>query len=78
MKTEYLLDNGKYTIVYEDDYPKEVLRYGSTWINCLDNAHVRMAVEIDRLSSELERAIDVIESSGVDYDEVMEQFKEGE
>lgn len=77
MQTEYSLDNDKYTIIYNDGYPSKVLRYGTPWINDLDNAHVQMALEIIKLAEELERAIDVIEASGVDYDEVMESFYGG-
>ena len=79
METTLSLEGGKYTVVYnEDGYPKEVLRYDLPWItkNEIDNAHIALAVALGNAIEELDIAINIIEDSGVDFEEVKQAYLE--
>ena len=82
METTLSLDDGKYTVVYnEDEYPKEILRFGQPWIthDNMDNGHTQLALALLKVTDELGIAIDIItDSGGVDYEEVKQAYLEGE
>lgn len=79
METILSLEDGKYTVVYnEDGYPKEILRFGEPWIthDKMDNGHNQLAVALLQTIEELNIAINIIEDSGVDYEEVKQAYLE--
>jgi len=79
METTLSLDDGKYTVVYnEDEYPKEILRFGQPWVthDNMDNGHIQLAVALLQTSEELDIAIEIIEDSGVDFEEVKQAYLE--
>ena len=79
METILDLEDGKYTVVYNSDgYPKEILRFGEPWIthNKMDNGHNQLAVALMRIIEERDIAIEIIEDSGVDFEEVKQSYLE--
>lgn len=55
MYKEISLDNGKYTVVYDETgtYPEKVLRYDEEWFNAAgDNVIFWLCAEIEKLKQE--------------------------
>jgi hypothetical protein len=82
METTLSLEGVKYTVVYnEDEYPKEMLRFGEPWITQdeMDNGHNQLALALLKVTDELGIAVDIItDSGGVDFEEVKQAYLEGE
>lgn len=76
-KQEITLENGKYTHVFDNTTGKQtILRYGEPWRDETGDGFIlAMAQEIEDLRNELDCAIEVIEQSGVDYDEAVDHLK---
>lgn len=74
---EITLENGKYTHVFDNTTGKQtILRHGEPWRDETgDGFTLAMAQEIEDLRKELDCAIEVIEQSGVDYEEAIEHLK---
>ncbi len=73
------LYNGKYTYIFQNGVQK-ALRYGEPWREddlVGDNLVFALACEVNNLQEELDKAIEVIEDSGVEYSEALEA-KRGE
>ena len=71
------LDHDKYEWVLADNYTSEIYRHGELWKNTTgDNFILAAMQEILDLREELNKAIDIIEESGVDYDELIQLQEE--
>ena len=71
------LDNGKYEWVLNDNYSSEIYRHEELWQNTTGDNFIMAAMqEILDLRKELDKAIDIIEESGVDYDEIIQLQEE--
>ncbi len=76
-KKSVKLDNGKYEWVLADNYTSEITRNGEYWRNTTgDNFILAAMQEILDLRKELDKAVDIIEASGVDYDELIQLQEE--
>lgn len=66
------LDNGKYEWILYDNYSSEIYRHGELWKNTTgDNFILAAMQEILDLRKELDKAIGIIENSGIHYDELI-------
>lgn len=66
------LQDGKYTITNNNGVLK-AFRYGEEWRDIVgDNLICALVQKVNELEDELCQAIDIIEDSGVDYEEIIE------
>lgn len=66
------LQDGKYTITNNNGVLK-AFRYGEGWRDIVgDNLICALVQKVNELEDELCQAIDIIEESGVDYEEIIE------
>ena len=64
-------DNGKYEWILEDNYSSSVYRLGEFWSDTTgDNFILAIMQEITDLQKELTEAVEYLENSGVDWDEI--------
>ncbi len=71
------LELEKYTYIFDEGTGKsEALRNNLKWRNCTgDNLLLSMAQKIEHLEEEFGLAVELLENSGVDYDEVVAHLK---
>ncbi len=71
------LGDGKYEWHLYDNYHSEIMRNGVYWKNTSHNNFIMVTMqEILDLRKELDKAIDIIEASGVDYAELIQLQEE--
>ena len=69
---------GEYHYTLTKDYQQLITRNGESWRNETgDNLIYAMAQKINSLEEELGLAVEIIDDSGIDYEEVLE-IKRGE
>ncbi|AGH32236.1 hypothetical protein VPHG_00173 [Vibrio phage 11895-B1] len=69
------LFDGKYTYIF-DNGKQKALRHGGEWRDLTgDNLIYAMACRIEELDIQLSQAIEIIEDSGVDFNEVVSCYE---